>query len=289
MNKKTINKIIKSKIDKWLRHIDDIRLIKSIEKDIIVTGGCIVSMLMNEEVNDYDVYFKTKETALEVAKYYCQKFNDNNKSLPTKVIVKDEDEEEKIKISIESAGVAEEEQEDILDEPFDDVNTELTDIKEKPKYRPVYLSSNAITLSDNIQIVIRFYGEPDKIHENFDFVHCKNYWTYEGGVVLNQEALESILAKELIYSGSLYPVCSMIRTRKFIKRGWHINAGQYVKMCFQISKLDLTDIEILKEQLIGVDSAYFGMLIEALEDKKDKDKDFMVTEQYLITLIDRIF
>jgi hypothetical protein len=57
--------------------------------------------------------------------------------------------------------------------------------------------------------------------------------------VLRAEALESILTKELRYVGSRYPLCSVIRTRKFLARGWTINAGQYVKMCFQISQLDL--------------------------------------------------
>src|SRR3546814_2013322 len=46
-----------------------------------------------------------------------------------------------------------------------------------PTYRPVFVSTNAITLSDKIQIVLRFYGEADAIHENYDFVHCTNYWT----------------------------------------------------------------------------------------------------------------
>ena len=47
----------------------------------------------------------------------------------------------------------------------------------------------------------------------------------------------------------------MIRTRKFLKRGWHINAGQYLKMCFQISELDLSDITgIIKRFHISIQS-----------------------------------
>ena len=41
---------------------------------------------------------------------------------------------------------------------------------DKPKYRPVFLSQNAITLSDRMQIVIRFHGLPNQIHDNYDFV-----------------------------------------------------------------------------------------------------------------------
>jgi hypothetical protein len=37
----------------------------------------------------------------------------------------------------------------------------------KLQHRPIYFSNNAMTLSDKMQLIIRFYGEPDKIHENY--------------------------------------------------------------------------------------------------------------------------
>ena len=167
-----------------------------------------------------------------------------------------------------------------------------TEEGETPKdpYRPVFLSSNAITLSDKIQLIVRFYGEAEEVHKNFDFLHCTNWYDYgTGELVLKPEALECLLNKELKYSGSRYPVCSVIRTRKFIKRGFHINAGQYLKMCFQISQLDLTNIDVLEDQLVGVDSSYFSMLIEGLRAKEENDPSFKVREDYLTSIIDKIF
>jgi hypothetical protein len=162
-------------------------------------------------------------------------------------------------------------------------------LDEKSKYKPIFLSSNAITLSDKVQIIVRFFGSPQEIHSNYDFVHVTNYWTFEEGVVLNQTALEAIMSKELVYVGSKYPICSLVRTRKFIKRGWQINAGQYVKIAFQISKLDLTNIYVLEDQLVGVDSIYFLSFIQALKEKQMKDKGFTLNQQYLTTVIDKIF
>lgn len=157
---------------------------------------------------------------------------------------------------------------------------------DKPKFRPVFLTSNAITLSDGIQLVTRFYGEPDEIHANYDFAHCMNYWSsWDGKLVLRPEALEALLARELRYVGSKYPLCSIIRTRKFIDRGWSINAGQFVKMAMQLNDLDLNDIKVLEEQLTGVDAAYFAEVIDALK-KKDAAR---VDRAYLLQLIDRIF
>ena len=166
---------------------------------------------------------------------------------------------------------------------------EQLDGSEDP-YRPVFLSSNAITLSNDIQLVIRFYGDPEEIHENYDFVHCTNYWlSSDRKVHVNQDALECILTKELKYNGSKYPLASIIRTRKFIGRGWKINAGQYFKMGYQVSKLNLDSIEVLRDQLVGVDSAYFAEVISAIDKKRTDDPDWKLDNTYLVTLIDKIF
>ncbi len=88
-----------------------------------------------------------------------------------------------------------------------------------------------------------------------------------------------------MYKGSLYPICSLFRLRKFIRRGWTINAGQLLKIAIQIHKLDLYDVNVLEEQLIGVDVAYMFDLIKRLRET-GKDK---VDEIYICQLIDEIF
>ena len=173
----------------------------------------------------------------------------------------------------------------------DDITSELEnpteDETDKPRYRPVFLSTNAITLSDKIQIILRFYGSPEELHENYDFVHCMNYWesSDKDKLILNPASLESLLSKELRYVGSKYPLCSVIRTRKFINRGWKINAGQYLKMCIQISELDLLNPSVLEDQLTGVDIAYFHDVISQV---KEKNPD-QIDSSYLIEVINRMF
>lgn len=162
--------------------------------------------------------------------------------------------------------------------------------KKREYYRPIFFSMNAITLSDRIQIVTRFFGEAEKIHENYDFVHCTCYWQgWDNTLVLPEKALESIINKQLIYQGSKYPVCSIMRMRKFISRGWAINAGQILKILWQVSELDLTDIDTLEEQLVEVDSAYFSVLVEVLRNQANKNADFKVERTYVYSIIDKIF
>lgn len=305
MNRRNIEKVIGKKFDDFLSSIEDNRVQTLVAKNSIITGGSIVSLLTNEKVKDYDIYFLDKTTTEAVAKYYVERFNDLNPDIAIKPIVHVEG--DRVKIVVKSAGVTSEngdkgyqyfetlpdevgqEYFEKVVEAADEENGEVLD-DILPKYRPVFMSANAITLSNKVQLVVRFYGDPKEIHKNYDFIHCCNYWESKTGrVTLSPSALESILTKTLSYQGSLYPICSVIRMRKFLKRGWYINAGQILKMLFQISELDLTDIDTLEEQLTGVDAAYFHQVIDWCRKKKDENPSFQITTPYLISIIDKIF
>lgn len=315
MNKKTVGKVLERKHKDFIASIKDEAVRKLVDKNSMITGGAIASALLNEKINDYDYYFTNLETVEAVASYYVDEFI---KAHPEKAIkpwveVIEEPGETRVKVMVKSQGFASEKDEKSPYEYFesrpqdegeafvatateaisqgDDVPAEAMEAAEpgKEKYRPIFMTSNAITLSNGVQLILRFYGEPEEIHKNYDFVHCTNYWTSKGGVCLNQPALESLLSKNLLYVGSKYPVCSVIRTRKFIKRGWHINAGQYIKMLFQVSELDLTDIGTLEDQLTGVDNAYFYQVIEYFKKRMAEDKDFTIERTYICSIIDKIF
>ena len=186
--------------------------------------------------------------------------------------------------------------EEIIEDTLQEMGSSLIPDAEKPaenqkqkKYLPAYFSPNAISLTDDIQIVLRFWGTPAQIHETFDFVHATNFFTFATGIVTNIQALEALLARTLRYQGSHYPLTSIIRAKKFMKRGWRISAGEYLKIMMQISKLDLSDPDILEEQLIGVDVAYFEILITALRNKMDRDSLEKLDDSYIFEMIDRIF
>jgi hypothetical protein len=313
MKAKTIRHILRAKIGKWIESIKDERVRKLVKRDTIVTGGCITSMLLNEKINDFDIYFMTRETTQAVAEYYLAEFIKANPNANAKVELRvDTSKADRISIFAKSVGIVSE-TDDINNYQYFETRPDeqgsqyvaeavegagnVEDIYEETKeairedelasdFRPVFMSTNAITLSGKVQIVLRFYGKPEEIHGNYDFVHCTNYWTAsDDTLVLQPKALEAILARELVYVGSKYPVCSIIRLRKFIKRGWTINAGQIVKMVMQINELDLNNIEVLRDQLTGVDSAYFAQVLSRLEEKNEKRID----SAYLIEIIDRIF
>lgn len=328
MNSKNIKKHLNAKLNDWLASIEDDNIKKILKENVIITGGALVSLLTGEKVHDYDVYLRTNEACKAVAEYYIQQWNKTHEDsqislrvMPPETIqvptyengVRKTDENgqpafhsvvtpERIKVFVQSAGVVEEKPvETEVDAPFppieevektdeDKATEEAAEETGKPKYRPVFMSSNAITLSDKIQIVVRFYGEVEVIHKNYDFVHCTCSWTsWNNEVQLPEKALECIINKELYYIGSKYPLCSIIRTRKYLERGYHINAGQYVKMAFQLNELNLYNLETLEDQLTGVDSGYFMMMIEALKKKADESGEAVVDKSYVFELINRMF
>jgi hypothetical protein len=308
MNKRIIEQVINKKVQGWLNSIEDSSLRKYLDDKIIVTGGCITSMLLKEEVNDFDIYFTTKDAVIKVCDYYVAKFLKNHPGFKKEILIADgavcgKDDKyvqygltpERVAIIVKSAGVAGEEEdttdpEVLPDEDGSEKPEEKEDKNKKREHKPVYLTSNAITLSDKIQLIIRFYGDAAQIHENFDYLHCTNYWeSAKAELHLNEAAMEAILAKELKYVGSKYPLCSLIRMRKFIKRGWTINAGQILKMCYQVSKLDLDKVEVLADQLVGVDTTYFSHLITKMQEAKEQNSQFELGYSYLAELIDEMF
>lgn len=328
MKSKTIKSLLQRKVNAWLATITDEDVRKLAAENIVITGGSIVNMLLNEAVNDYDVYFRTAESLFAVASYYLAEFKKNppskfkdggevlayladKRGIEVKTFKAWQDRHganDRLRVFVKSQGVAAADGTDayqyfegvpdaaeagaFVDQAIEQAEELKAKSKEadKPSYRPVFITSNAITLSDGIQIVVRFFGEPAKIHENFDFLHCVNWWqSWDGALVLKAEALECILNRELRYVGSKYPLCSIFRVRKFLDRGWKINAGQLLKACLQISQINLESVDTLEEQLIGVDAAYFHQVVNLCRARMEETGSDRVDFTYLIELVDRIF
>ena len=297
MNGKNIKKHLNNKLRDWISNVDDENIKKILKENVIVTGGAIVSLLTDEKLHDYDVYFRTKEACLAVATYYAWKWNGLHPDKP--VAIRCNDEKGKVDCFVSSKGIADEDEENTsklsynfasTEEEIDEALDEESESEDKEKYRPRFITSNAITLTDKVQIVIRFYGEVEEIHKNYDFAHCTCAWSsWNNELFLPEKALECIINKELYYIGSKYPLCSIIRTRKYLERGYHINAGQYVKMCMQLNELDLKDVKVLEDQLTGVDTTYFMMMIDALQSHMESTGKKTVDTTYAMNLINKLF
>jgi hypothetical protein len=170
---------------------------------------------------------------------------------------------------------------------IEDTNEALKKAEDKKPYRPIFITDNAVSLANRVQLITRFYGPPEEIHKNFDFIHATCWYDYKNNhLELPNEALKAILSKTLIYSGSLYPIASIFRIRKFLNRGWRISVGQMMKIIWQINEINLKDFDILKEQLLGVDVAYMHQLVTELQNTKAHEK---IDSAYVTAILDKIF
>jgi hypothetical protein len=196
MRAKTIQNVINKKFDDWVKSIEDKELRKLVDKNSIITGGCITSMFLNESVNDFDLYFTNKETAEAIANYYVAQFKKvkQNHANGNIIDITVETTVSRIRIIVKSAGVASIEGTDsyMYFEQLEEGNSatydyvqKVTEVlrsevegesNERNKYQPLFISSNAITLSDKIQVIVRFFGSIEEVHKNFDFIHVQNYW-----------------------------------------------------------------------------------------------------------------
>jgi hypothetical protein len=232
-----IEKLLKGLSDNFLNSIKDEILKEEVKNNFFIAGGCIPSMMLNEFVSDFDIYFTNKETADKIREYYK-----GNIVFPVMMnyTVETTDEFTKIKY-----------------------NEEV----KKNSFLPIFISPQAITLTDKVQLITKFYGEPKDVVENFDWAHLKSYFKYPK-LFINDSTYRLINEKELIYTGSRYPLSSFLRTRKYIKKGWTISAKESLKIALELAKYDLTDLIVLRDQLMGVDPLYMLSVLKEIEGKK---------------------
>lgn len=265
MSEKAIKSKLKGVLSKLTKSIDDEEIKRLVTSDSIVSGGCIASMLLGEDVNDYDIYFNNSETAYKVAQYYVGRDIKEGRVEVLRTVI----------TNIKGEGES---------RVFCKTSSGISRAMHATPFSVRCITSNAITLSDDVQLIIRFSGVPEEIHKNFDFIHCTNYYTSgDEKLVLNVPAMQSLMSRRLYYHGSLYPIATIMRMRKFIDRGWTISAGQIAKVAIQLMGVPLTR-ELLVEQLMGVDLMFMGPFLRTIIDGEgDIDKE------YLATLLDEAF
>jgi hypothetical protein len=110
--------------------------------------------------------------------------------------------------------------------------------KDRKKYKCNLITDNAINLSDKIQIITKWYGEPKEVVNNFDWAHIKSFYDIkEGKLTLCDNVYQLIVEKELKYTGSKYPLSSLFRLNKYIAKGWTISNFDLLKIIMDTIKV----------------------------------------------------
>ncbi len=171
-------------------------------KYAILTGGAVASMLQGETPKDYDIFFNNPTTLKIVMTYYAKVVKELL-GVDIKVLAKQTKNTTEFKFDVQ----------------------EMLSFKSDNKLGIRTITQNAISFTNGIQIITRFYGGPEGIHSTFDFEHLTNYYTV-GGLHLSPTTMLLAQDKVLVYRSSLYPLSAMLRVKKFLARGYTINRQQ---------------------------------------------------------------
>lgn len=246
MTEQQIKKRLKKICEDYLKTVPQV-LHSEVEKEMYIAGGCISSMLLNEPYSDYDVFFTTKETADAVRMYYCKQVTSFDRTMKV---------------------VGEEETNAIF-------NGKVWMAKDETyEYGPLVITENAITLKNKIQLITKFYGPPGDVVERFDFKHLRAWYSpYTDNLVVYDYVYKLLVNKMLVYTGSDYPINSMSRADKYIKKGWHSSPLMKVAMLLDVNqKVDLTNIPAVLKSAAGIDpNSELARQIAMLQDVEDAE------------------
>lgn len=99
------------------------------------------------------------------------------------------------------------------------------------------ITENAISFDGKVQVIKKYWGDPVNMFHTFDFQHLHGYYDYDSDYLMVPDYVYRLIAnKELIYTGSEFPVNSLLRIRKYLKRGWNIHSHSMLKIVFDIIK-----------------------------------------------------
>lgn len=149
---------------------------------------------------------------------------------------------------------------------------------EQHGYKTVFTTDNAVTMTRKgkkrtyeIQIITRFSGTPQDILDTFDFTIVQGLYDFTTSKFhFAPNFLKHIAQRKLVYSGkSKYPICALYRTKKYGERGYRLPGTTIVQISLAIHALEIKTFGDMKEQLMGIDTAFLKVLNEKMDASKD--------------------
>lgn len=140
------------------------------------------------------------------------------------------------------------------------------------KYKVSLITDNAINLTDKVQLITKFTGSPKQVTNNFDWQHIKSYYIYNKGLTLTEDVYKLIVEKELIYTGSNYPLSSLLRLRKYLKKGWYVSTKTMVHIILEV-------VSAFQDQSISINNEE---QIELMEEFNYEHNSYKVNVETLV-------
>lgn len=210
----------------------------------MLVGGALTSILTKKEVNDFDIYFKDRDSFI-LASMDVRNIKAN---LP------DDEFPEEDEINFQYL--------DAYD--FQYICHTEKSVTFKPKYSEVLFQF----------IHQNFYKDVSEVFEDFDFTINMIGYDFElDEVTVHPEAMLHLSQRILVTnSGTKYPLISILRTNKYQERGYTISKKEMIKLLLAVNKLEINSYEDVGKHIGGL----YGTLNVA--EVFDTTKEFSLDE-----------
>ena len=185
-----------------------------------LAGGAILSIVTKKEINDLDIYFKTKKDAINF--YY-----------------------------------------DCVDINYHCINETSRSL--------ILVNKNNNKLNINM-IIFDWFDAPEDIFNLFDFTICQS--AFDGkNFYFSKDYFKDVMSRSLFYNkNTRYPVSSLLRLKKYFKKGYKISRNQFLKMCLNVSNRNIETYEQLESEIGGVYGIELDKIMPDLKDNFSLDK-----------------
>lgn len=112
--------------------------------------------------------------------------------------------------------------------------------------------------------LLSLMGEPSQIFEHYDFTICMGAYDFgEGKFFLHDDFLKHLAQRRLVvHTGTMFPICSLIRVLKYQRRGFTIGGVEMMKLALAVRNVKIDTYRDLRAQLMGIDTAFLRDLTD---------------------------
>lgn len=128
-----------------------------------------------------------------------------------------------------------------------------------------------------VQLISRFYFEkPEDCIKSFDFSIVQGAYDFKNKkIVLGPYFISDNLKRVLRYTNtSKYPICALYRTKKYVARGYKLPGTTMVAIALAINALSIRSFADLKDQLMGIDTQAFTLILKDFEKNHSEELKF---------------
>lgn len=131
------------------------------------------------------------------------------------------------------------------------------------------------------------FGDPKTIFSYYDFTVCMAAYQFREdgkneGFVFGDDFFKHIGQRRLVFhTGTMFPICSMLRVMKYIKKGFFITGMEILKIGLSIHSLKMETYADLRRQLQGIDTAFLSDLTTGMNDGEPLGAREYVKEEFM--------